>query len=90
MIRDLLPHDESTDDPVTTAVRLMAVAKVFGRWAASISQDWTKDTRQLCLDLIEEITTNLEKASDAKELVVEERVRRGRHVLSPPTKKLIA
>jgi len=75
MIRDLLPHDENTDDPVTIAVRLMAVAKVFGRWAASISSDWTKDTRQLCLDLIEEISGNLEKAADAKALVVEERVR---------------
>jgi hypothetical protein len=65
MIRDLLPTSEA-ESASTTAVRLMAAVKVFGRWAADISADWNVKVRQQCLELIE--------GPNLSELVVHERV----------------
>jgi hypothetical protein len=73
-LRELLPNPEQAEDPRTIAVRLMAVAKVFGRWAANASSDWTTETRQLCLNLIEDVFQSLKFALASPELVVEERV----------------
>jgi hypothetical protein len=74
ILRELLPNPEQAEDPRTIAVRLMAVAKVFGRWAANVSSDWTTETRQLCLSLIEDVFQSLKLALASPELVVEERV----------------
>lgn len=73
MIRDLLPTSETESAP-TTAVRLMAAAKVFGRWASDISADWNIKVRQQCLDLIEDIFKALKEGPNLSELIVHERV----------------
>jgi hypothetical protein len=73
MIRELLPTSE-TESASTTAVRLMAAAKVFGRWASDISADWNIKVRQQCLDLIEDIFKALQEGPNLSELVVHERV----------------
>jgi len=75
LIRDLLPRSKN-ESASTTAVRLMAVAKMFGRWAAEISADWNVKVRQQCLDLIEEIFSTLKDGPNLSELVVHERVSR--------------
>jgi hypothetical protein len=73
MIRELLPTSE-TESASTTAVRLMAAAKVFGRWASDISADWNVKARQQCLDLIEDIFKALKEGPNLSELIVHERV----------------
>jgi hypothetical protein len=75
MIRDLLPASE-TESASTTAVRLMAAAKVFGRWASDISADWNIKVRQQSLDLIEDIFKALKEGPNLSELIVHERVSR--------------